>query len=56
MCSSNIKKWEDEEEENITPLAQAIFNCTTIGEIFEIENLIKSQRINELQDRHYKKL
>ena len=23
-------KWEDEEEENITPLAQAIFNCTTI--------------------------
>ena len=50
------KKWENEEEENITPLAQAIFNCTTIGEIFEIENLIKSQRINELQDRHYKTL
>ena len=41
------KKWEDEE---------AIFNCTTLGEIFEIENLIKSQRINELQDRHYKTL
>ena len=50
------RKWEDEEEENITPLAQAIFNCTTIGEIFEIENLIKSQRINELQDKHYKTL
>ena len=50
------KKWEDEEEETITPLAQAIFNCTTIGEIFEIENLIKSQRINELQDKHYKTL
>ena len=50
------KKWEDNEEESIAPLAQAIFNCTTIGEIFEIENLIKSQRINELQDRHYKTL
>ena len=50
------KKWEEEEEESITPLAKAIFNCTTIGEIFEIENLIKSQRINELQDRHYKTL
>ena len=50
------RKWEDEEEENITPLAQAIFNCTTIGEMFEIENLIKSQRINELQDKHYKTL
>ena len=50
------KKWEDEEEENITPLVQAIFNCTSIGEIFEIENLIKSQRINELQDKHYKTL
>ena len=50
------KKWEDEEEESITPLAKAIFNCTTIAEIFEIENLIKSQRINELQDRHYKSL
>ena len=35
------KKWEDEKEEIITPLSKAIFNCTTIGEIFKIKNLVK---------------
>ena len=47
---------EQEDEDYLTPLAQAIFNCTTIEEIFEVKNLIESYRINELEDKHYKTL
>ena len=47
---------EQEDEDYITPLAHAIFNCTTIEEIFEIKKLIETYRINELEDKHYKTL
>ena len=47
---------EQEDEDYITPLAHAIFNCTTIEEIFEIKKLIETYRINELEDKNYKTL
>ena len=46
----------EQEENNLSPLADAIFNCTSIEEIFEIKNLIESHRIGELKDKHYKTL
>ena len=47
---------EQEDDEYLTPLAHAIFNCTSMEEIFEIKNLIESYRVNELTNKHYKTL
>ena len=47
---------EQDEEDYLTPLAGAIFNCTTMEEIFEIKNLVESYKVNELTDKHYKTL
>ena len=47
---------EQDDEDYITPLARAIFNCTTMEEIFEIKNLIESYKVNELTDKHYRTL
>ena len=47
---------EQEDDEYLTPLAGAIFNCTTMEQIFEIKNLIESYKVNELTEKHYKTL
>ena len=47
---------EQDEEDYLTPLAGAIFNCTSMEEIFEIKNLVESYKVNELTDKHYKTL
>ena len=52
----NQLKSEQEEEDFLSPLAKAIFNCTTIEEIFEIKSLIESHRISELKEKHFKTL
>ena len=55
MLNKHLRS-EQEDEDYLTPLAHAIFNCTTIEEIFEIKNLIESYRVNELTNKHYKTL
>ena len=55
MLNKNLRS-EQEDEDYLKPLAHAIFNCTTIEEIFEIKNLIESYRVNELTNKHYKTL
>ena len=52
----NQLKSEQEEEDFLSPLTKAIFNCTTIEEIFEIKNLIENHRISELKEKHIKTL
>ena len=47
---------EQEDEDYLTPLAGAIFNCTSMEEIFEIKNLIERYKVDELTDKHYKTL
>ena len=47
---------EQEDEDYLTPLARAIFNCTTMEEIFEIKNLIETYKVNELTQKHYNTL
>ena len=49
-----LNKLLQSEQDYLTPLAGAIFNCTTMEEIFEIKNLIESYKVNELTDKHYK--
>ena len=51
-----LLKSEQEDDDYLTPLAGAIFNCTTMEEIFEIKNLIESYKVNELTEKHYKTL
>ena len=53
---NKLLRSEQEDEDYLTPLAGAIFNCTTMEEIFEIKNLIETYKVNELTDRHYKTL
>ena len=55
MLNNHLQS-EQEDEEYLTPLAHAIFNCTSMEEIFEIKNLIESYRVNELTNKHYKTL
>ena len=55
MLNKHLRS-EQEDEDYLTPLAGAIFNCTTMEEIFEIKNLIETYKVNELTDRHYKTL
>ena len=55
MLNSHLQS-EQEDDEYLTPLAHAIFNCTSMEEIFEIKNLIESYRVNELTNKHYKTL
>ena len=53
---SNLLDSKQEDEAYLTPLAQAIFNCTTMEEIFEIKNLIENYKVNELTLNHFKTL
>ena len=50
-----IKDLQDEEEE-FTNLSKAIFNCTTIEEIFEIDRLVKNHRLDVVARDHLKTL
>ena len=53
---NNLLDSKQEDEAYLTPLAQAIFNCTTMEEIFEIKNLIENYKVNELTVNHFKTL
>ena len=55
VFKTHIKDLQDEGEE-FTNLSKAIFNCTTIEEIFEIERLVKNHRLDEVAQNHLKTL
>ena len=52
---THIKDLQEEGEE-FTDLSKAIFNCTTIEEIFEIERLVKNHRLDVVAQKHLKTL
>ena len=53
---SNLIKSLQEDAEDIDDLTNAIFNCTSMQEIFEILNLIKNHQYDQLVQRHLKTL
>ena len=61
-CEAKIKNLNDhiknlqEDEEDFSNLSRAIFNCTTMEEIFEIQRLIKNHQIDIVVQRHFKTL
>ena len=55
VLKTHITELPDEGDE-FTSLSNAIFNCTTIEEIFEIEHLIKNHRLDEVTQKHLKTL
>ena len=61
-CEEKIKRLTDhiksleEDDESLNSLTDAIFNCTTIEEIFEIQRLIKNHQIDIVIQRHLKTL
>ena len=61
-CEDKIKKLTDhinslqDDETSFNSLTDAIFNCTTMEEIFEIQNLIKNHQIDIVIERHLKTL
>lgn len=55
VLETHIKDLQDEGDE-FTNLSKAIFNCTTIEEIFEIERLVKNHQLDEVAEKHLKTL
>ena len=53
--NDQIKSME-EDDENLSSLAKAIFNCTTMEEIFEIQRLIKNHQLDVVVERHLQTL
>ena len=61
-CTEKLKILNDqirsmqEDDENLSGLTKAIFNCTTMEEIFEIQRLVKNHRIDLVVQNHLKTL
>ena len=55
VLERHIKDLQDEGNE-FTDLSKAIFNCTTLEEIFEIERLVKHHRLDVVAEKHLKTL
>ena len=53
--NSHIKSMEDNDE-SVNDLTKAIFNCTSMEEIFEIQRLIKNHQLDVVIQRHLKTL
>ena len=57
-CKRKIKLLSDqlqavkEDDDDLSSLTKAIFNCTTMEEIFQIQKLINNHRIDELIQNH----
>ena len=51
LLNNQIQAIKDDEED-IGDLTKAIFNCTTMEEIFEIQRLIKNYQMDELVQKH----
>ena len=55
VLETHIKDLQDEGNE-FTNLSKAIFNCTTIEEIFEIDRLVKNHQLDVVAQKHLKTL
>ena len=61
-CEDKIKKLTDhikslqDDDSTLNSLIDAIFNCMTMEEIFEIQNLIKNHQLDNVVQRHLKTL
>jgi hypothetical protein len=51
LLNNQIQAIKDDEED-IGDLTKAIFNCTTMEEIFEIQRLIKNYKMDEVVQKH----
>lgn len=57
-CKRKIKLLKDQlqaikdDDEDMSSLTKAIFNCNTMEEIFQIQKLVKNHRIDELVQNH----
>ena len=56
VLNIHIKELEDDDHEEFSSLSKAIFNCTTMEEIFEIQRLIKNHQIDVVVQKHLKTL
>ena len=55
ILKNHIKSIE-EDDESVNALTKAIFNCTSMEEIFEIQRLVKNHQIDLVVQRHLKTL
>ena len=61
-CKDKVKKLSDhiksiqEDDASLNTLTDAIFNCTTMEEIFEIQKLVKNHQIDFVIEKHLKTL
>lgn len=55
MLQNHIKSLE-EDDETVNLLSKAVFNCTSMKEIFEIHRLIKNHQLDLVVQRHFKTL
>ena len=51
LLNDQIKALQ-EDDDNLSSLAKAIFNCTTMEEIFEIQRLVKNHQIDQVVQNH----
>ena len=56
VLNDHIKDLQEDDHENFSNLSKAIFNCTTMEEIFEIQRLIKNHQIDVVVRNHLKTL
>ena len=54
--NDHIKDLQKDDDEDFSTLSKAIFNCTTMEEIFEIQRLIKNHQIDVVVQKHLKTL
>ena len=58
QCQKKLKLLNDqiktmqEDDEDLSSLSKAIFNCTTMEEIFEIQKLIKNHQLDDVIQNH----
>ena len=55
LLNDEIKKLQ-EEDDDFSSLSKAIFNCTTMEEIFEIQRLVENHQLDVVVTRHLKTL
>ena len=56
VLNDHIKELQEDDQEDFSSLSKAIFNCTTMEEIFEIQRLIKNHQIDVVVQKHLKTL
>ena len=52
LLNDQIQAMQDDETENFNAISKAIFNCTSMDEIFKVQHLIETQQFEELLNKH----